>query len=58
MLPSNIFTVSAAGEAKLRMFENELKEEKEGTSVLWLFLFTAAKRAYPSLYHWTPNLLK
>jgi len=40
------------------MFENELKEEKEGTSVLWLFLFTAEKRAYPSLYHWTPNLLK
>lgn len=49
MLPSNTFTVSAAGETKLWMSENGLKEKKEGTCVFWLYS-SAAEKVYPSLH--------
>lgn len=51
MLPSNIFTVSAAGETELWMSEKGLKEKKEGTYVVfWLYPSTAEKRLY-ILFH-------
>ena len=57
MLPSNIFTVSAAGETELWVSENGLNEKKEGTCIVfWQYVVTAEK-VYPSLHQQTPKLL-
>lgn len=50
MLPSNIFTVSAAGETKLWMSENALKEKKEGTYVFFWLYPSTVKRVYILLH--------